>query len=225
MPWSPGSPIVQRSVRDRRIRYMRSLTVVEDQDDLVALYLAPGYPCKRPGGVRGGPRGRMLLTDSGRHEDWVWAKNRVLKLYRPGDAHQTQLFWRADDGAFLGWYIDLLEALRRTPIGFDTRDHILDIWVAPDRSSWEWKDEDELEWCLATGELSPQQVTMIRAEGERAVERLTAADPPIYKEWEDWSPDPSWPVPTIPADWNVIFPNPTNEEGPPCRSTSSSAAS
>ncbi len=205
MRWRPGTPILLRSVRDRRLGMVRSLTVVEDREDLVALYLASGYPCKRPEGVRGGPRRRVLLSETGRHEDWVWARNRVLKLYRPGDAHSIQLFWRAEDNLFSGWYIDLLEPFRRTPIGFDTRDHVLDILVTPDRSSWTWKDEDEFEWRLATGGLSPQQASTIRAEGKRAVERLTATDPAIYTEWEGWSPDPSWPVPEIPADWQIVF--------------------
>ncbi len=209
MQWIPGASIVLRSILPGdgapRVGAVRTLTVVEDREDLVALYIAPGYPCKRRVGVRGGPRGRVMLSDSGRHEDWVWAHNRVLLLYRPGDAHSTQLFWRAEDETFLGWYIDLHEPLRRTPIGFDSRDLVLDIQVAPDRSSWSWKDEDEFEWRLADGLFSPGQASAIRTEGERAVEQLTATDMALYQEWEGWQPDPSWPVPRLPEKWKAIF--------------------
>lgn len=205
MTWGPGNPIVLRSIREGRVGGVRALTIVEDRDDLVALYLAPGYPCKRRAGARGGPRGRVLLADSGQHEDWTWAHSRVLMLHRPGDAHTVQLFRRAADNAFSSWYIDLQAPLRRTPIGFDTRDYILDVVVAPDRSSWSWKDEDELAWHMAAGTPSLPPPEVLRAEGMRAVERLTATMPPLYQEWENWSPDPAWPIPTIPAAWQTIF--------------------
>lgn len=146
MLWEPGSSIVRRSILDRRVGNVRALTIVQDRAELVAMYLAPGYPCKRRTGTRGGPRGRVLLADTGQHEDWRWGHNHVLVLYQPGDAHTVQLFRRAEDGVFISWYIDLQEPLRRTPIGFDTRDYTLDIVVTPDRSSWSWKDEDEFAW-------------------------------------------------------------------------------
>ncbi len=209
MRWDSGACIVLRSILPGdgipQVGAVRAFAVVEDREDLVALYIAPGYPCKRRVGVRGGPRGRVMLSDSGRHEDRVWAHNRVLVLYRPEDAHSTQLFWRASDEAFLGWYIDLHEPLRRTPIGFDSRDQVLDIEVAPDRSSWSWKDEDELEWWVAHGLLAPREASAIRAEGELAVERLMNSDMALYEEWEGWYPDPSWRVPCLPEEWKTIF--------------------
>lgn len=206
MNWRAGDAVVVRSILPSdsgpRVGAVRSFTVVEDREDLLALYIGPGYPCKRRVGVRGGPRGRVMLADTGRHEDRVWASNHVLLLYRPGDAHSTQLFRRAADGAFLGWYIDLSEPLRRTPSGFDTRDHVLDVEVAPDRATWAWKDEDELAWRLENGMLAAEDARAIRVEGERAVARLTGTG--LYREWEDWRPDPSWPVPAIPDGWNVV---------------------
>lgn len=205
MSRNPGDSIVLRSIVDQRVRSLVSLTVVEDQPDIVALYIAPGYPCKRPEGTRGGPRNRVLILDNGRREDFAWAHNRMLMLHRPGDAHSVQLFWDAADSRFLCWYIDLQQPFHRTPIGFDSRDHVLDVVVAPDRSSWKWKDEDELEWHLANGRLSSEQARLIRSEGEHAVERLTVTDPAFYQRWRDWSPDPSWVVPEIPADWKLIF--------------------
>ncbi len=205
MAWEPGDAIVLRSIRERRAGHVRALTIVEDRDDLLGLYLAPGHPCKRRAGARGGPRGRVLLADSGQHEDWAWADNRVLILYRPGEAHTVQLFRRAADNALSGWYIDLHAPLHRTPIGFDTQDYILDAVVTPDRSSWSWKDEDELAWHLAAGTRALPPPEALRAEGARAAEQLTATTAPLYQEWERWSPDPAWPIPTIPADWETIF--------------------
>ena len=78
--------------------------------------------------------------------------------------------------------------------------------MTADRSSWAWKDEDELAWHLEAGiwPLPPEEE--LRAEGMRAVTWLTTSNPPLYREWEDWQPDPSWPVPVIPANWQEIFP-------------------
>jgi hypothetical protein len=203
MFWSPGTVIIRRSVIDGRVGFVRTLRVVTDREDLLALYLAPGYPGKRRKGVRGGPRGRVMLEDSGEHEDWVWRENRVLILYRPGDAHEVQVFRRDRDGSFFGWYIDLCAPLKRFPLGVETRDHVLDVWMTPDRSSWRWKDEDEFAWRQEHGMLSAAEAQRIRAEGERAVARLTA-DPGLYREWVDWQPDPSWGIPAIPAGWDRV---------------------
>jgi hypothetical protein len=190
-------------VIDGRVGYVRAMTVAADRDDLLALYLAPGYPGKRRIGIRGGPRGRVMLEDSGQHEDWVWRQNRVLILYRPGDAHEVQLFRRDSDGEILGWYVDLCAPLRRFSLGVDTRDHVLDVWLTPDRTSWFWKDEDEFAWRQEQGMLSRDDAAAIRAEGERAVARLVG-DPSLYREWMDWRPDPSWSVPAIPVGWDAV---------------------
>ena len=82
-------------------------------------------------------------------------------------------------------------------LGFDTEDHILDIWVERD-GTWRWKDEDELEVALETGFVTPEEAAAIRAEGERVV-----AEWPFPTGWEDWEPDPSWPVPRLPAGWDA----------------------
>jgi predicted RNA-binding protein associated with RNAse of E/G family len=123
-------------------------------------------------------------------------------LYHPGDAHTVSLFWRESDYQFTGYYIDLLEPFRRTPVGFDTRDHVLDIWVQPDRVTWDWKDEDELAWHIETGRMSQQQADAVRTEGTRAVMALLQSD---VDRWRDWTPDPLWPVPVFPPEWRTIF--------------------
>lgn len=38
-------------------------------------------------------------------------------------------------------YVNIEEPWQRTPIGFDSRDHLLDIVVTVDLSTWHWKDE------------------------------------------------------------------------------------
>jgi uncharacterized protein DUF402 len=179
---------------------------VRDEEELLALYLAPGYPCKRRSGVRGGPGGRIMLQPSGEHEDWIWGGNRVLFLYRWGDAHLVQLFWRAVDGIFLDWYIDLHQPLRRTELGFDSRDHALDVVIEPDRVTWRWKDEEEFAWYLEHGRLTEEEAEAIRAEGVRARDRVLTDEDGFYRSWLRWCPSDEWPIPTIPAKWEHVQP-------------------
>jgi hypothetical protein len=128
----------------------------------------------------------------------VWHSYRVLILVRPGDGFAFELLWRADDDTFAAWYVNLQEPLRRTALGFDTDDLVLDIWVEPD-GSWEWKDEDELEVAVALGRFTAAQAAEIRSVGERVV-----AERPWPTGWEEWRPDPSWQLPRLPDGWDVV---------------------
>jgi predicted RNA-binding protein associated with RNAse of E/G family len=67
---------------------------------------------------------------------------------------------------FEGWYINLAAPWRRTGIGFDTLDQILDVGVADDPSSWRWKDEDELAWAVQTGRCTRREAEDIKHHGE-----------------------------------------------------------
>ncbi|HLI51752.1 MAG TPA: DUF402 domain-containing protein [Thermomicrobiaceae bacterium] len=183
------------------------LRVVRDDDDLIALYICPGNRGKMRKGERGGPRGRDMLPGgwAGDHEDVTWHTNRALFLCRPGDAYSVGLFRRDSDGKFLYWYINLQAPLRRTRLGFDTLDHVLDVVVAPDLSSWTWKDEDEFTWYQEVGLLTPEEAIAIRAEGERAIEVMNRRESPYCDGWEHWRPDPNLtPITELPAGWDKV---------------------
>lgn len=90
---------------------------------------------------------------------------------------------------------------RRTPIGFDTQDLVLDVTVAPDLSSWAWKDEDELAWSVEVGKLSAAEAEAIRGAGRRAIAALEARAWPFVPDWSAYRPDPHWPVPALPENW------------------------
>ena len=100
--------------------------------------------------------------------------------------------------------MNLQTPLARTPVGFDTVDHALDVLVALDRSSWTWKDEDELAEAIGLGLFTEGDAASFRYWGERAVEHLVLRLPPFDMDWEDWQPDPTWPVPELPPRWDVV---------------------
>ena len=92
------------------------------------------------------------------------------------------------------------EPFRRTPIGFDTNDHTLDILVAPD-FAWSWKDRDDFEALVASGHFSEEFGDELRASGERAVQAIESRAAPFSDGWETWMPPAEWPVPKLHPRW------------------------
>jgi hypothetical protein len=193
--WNPGDGVLWRSVVNGAVRWAIPHAFVEETAAHVALYVRPGTVGRRP---------RTSLLDdfdqlrTGRweHEDHVWRTHHVLRLTPPDRAHSLNLFW-AEDWDFRGWYVNLQAPLARTRLGFDTRDHALDVTVEPD-GRWAWKDEDHLERLAELRVYSPEAAAAIRAEGSRVV-----AEWPFPTGWEDWRPDASWPTPALPDGWDA----------------------
>lgn len=191
-----------REVWKGRIWTARAATVVEDRGDRTLLYVAPGMRWKCPVNPDGSwqrvPSGRWVLGDR------VWRGKHVLSVAWPEVAHAVLLYWD-EAWRFLGWYVNLQEPLRPTPIGFDYMDHVLDIEVEPD-GSWAWKDERELAASVQHGIFSAEEADRIRAEGDAAVARLRAREEPFDETWLGWRPDPSWRVPELAPGWDRIDP-------------------
>jgi hypothetical protein len=207
--WKPGSQIVYREVWRGRVWTARPVTVVQDAPDLIVLYLCSGARWKFPAPVDGDEEHPhlfhyLLATESWRLIDLTWTWGDTLFLVRPGEAHAVHAMWREPDRAFEGWYINLQEPVRRTRIGFDSMDQDLDIVVSPDLSTWSWKDEEPFRHGIEIGLFTNQQVREIRAEGKRVIERVRAKASPFDDGWEDWVPDPAWPVPELPQAWDQI---------------------
>ena len=198
--FGPGDAVIVREVWRGTIWTVRALTVVRDEPGLTALHQPAGAPWKRPYSLDGRPLRLPLepwtLRDDALPED-------ALRLVVPGEAHSVLLIWR-EQWQLMCWYINLEEPFRRTAKGFDYMDQTLDIVVEPDMSSWRWKDEDEFREAIAKGIYSREQARAIRAEGEQALRRLLAREPPYDERWEDWRPDPSWDRRQIKDGWESV---------------------
>jgi len=138
--------------------------------------------------------GRWTLHES------MWHTHRAVWITPIGAAHSIGHFWDAVSGRFVGWYVNLQDPLRRSTIGFDTWDHVLDVVVDPDMT-WHWKDEDQLRDAVSLGLFNVEQAAAIRAEGERVVASLGKRLP---TGWEEWQPDPAWPALTLPDEWHRV---------------------
>jgi hypothetical protein len=193
----PLDQVVFRFVWPWRVFSAIPATVVESTTARTVLWIAPGTPVRWPPGQR--LTMRELQQGEWTYDEAEWYRSRLM-IHERGAAHSVYVQWgRAGD--LLGWYVNLEEAWRDTRLGFDTTDHLLDIWIDPDRS-WRWKDEDHLAEAVEIGLFTREKADAIRAEGERAIERIESWKPPFSKEWESWRPDSAWPLPQIPAGWD-----------------------
>lgn len=207
--WKTGNQIVYREVWRDKVWTARPVTVVQDTADLVVLYLCSGTYWKIPAPLDGNIDcpdlfNYLLATGNWRLVDTTWRWGDTLLLIHPGEAHAVHVMWRDEDREFVGWYINLQEPLRRTAIGFDFMDQDLDIVVKPDLSEWVWKDEAVFQKAQELGLFSGQEVREIRAEGERVIERIQAKASPFNDGWENWFPDPEWPIPSLPDGWDRV---------------------
>ena len=194
-PQHPGDTVVLRYFKRGRPSGAIPTRAISMSDGPV-LWLAPGtivsWPAIGDRQVEDVPLAERF-TVSWDVIERPWVGDGILIVARPERAHAIWLFW--DRGAFVGWYINLEDSWRTSPIGFDTQDHELDIWVEPD-GSWRWKDELDLEEAVEAGVFSADQAASFRAEGERVI-----AEWPFPTGWEEWCANPSWPVPSAPHDW------------------------
>lgn len=192
-PFEPGEIVALREIWKGRVWKARPCTVVHDLPEQLALYIPKGTKTKIPPGS-GIPRDHWKL------EEGEWTLD-TLRLTTPGEPHSVLLWW--PEGQFAGWYVNLERPLERTPLGFDYLDLELDIRVRLDRS-WEFLDEDEFEEAQRLGVISAEEAAAVRAEADRVIERIQSWQSPFCDGWEQWRPDPAWPVPTLPRAWNVV---------------------
>lgn len=200
MPWLPGEPIVLRERWGDRIFEARPATVVSDEPLQTTLF------------VRTGAWVAVAIDDNGKElrlpiGTWHLEPREVrafsILSFAWPEIPYSVLFLREPDGNPRGWYVNLQTPLVRTPVGFDTVDHALDVLVETDRSSWRWKDEDELAEAVELGLFTPDDAAWFRYWGERGVEHLLLRLPPFDQDWESWLPDPTWPNAELPPGWDA----------------------
>jgi predicted RNA-binding protein associated with RNAse of E/G family len=136
----------------------------------------------------------------GTHELVEWLGLGVLRVHRFGQPWSVWRWLDADRTWSEDFYVNLEDPWRRTPIGFDSGDWILDI-VARDDSSWRYKDEDELAWVESTGAVSAEWAERARAAATAAIADIDARAWPFSADWDEWLPPSGAELPTLPGEW------------------------
>ena len=179
-----------RDVHLGRVWRAQACRIIEESPEVVALWMPPRSPAMLPVDEQGA---RIRIPRDTWKLEPTTASHNALCLARPGRRHSVYPHWQ--EGRFAYWYVNFEQPLRRSPVGFDTFDEKLDLIVRPD-GSYEWKDEDELDRAAELGLLDAGAV---RAEAARVL-----AEWPFPPGGEDWRPDPSWPIPQLPAGWERV---------------------
>jgi hypothetical protein len=196
--FEPGEVVVRREILRDEVWFAFSTICVEDSPDLLALFLPTGTRFGYP---------ETGVFPAGRHP-WQphhdrWSGHGKLMLHRPGEAHSIDVFWSGPDRAFAGWYFNLQDPFRRTPIGIDTLDHELDIYWPAGADRYVWKDVEMFEQRLTEGRY-PGMADAIRAEGDRIAALLDAGHRWWDEGWASWQPDPGWQPPDLPDNWPTL---------------------
>jgi Protein of unknown function (DUF402) len=159
--------------------------IARDDAELTALWLPPGLTYAIGDALFGEWHYTLRVLQRGQ-----------IRLLRRGEPFSVFLFLN-DDESFRGWYVNIEHAQRRTPLGFDYEDDLLDVWK-PVGGDPELLDEDELDEAVDHGLVSHERAAEIRASAARVL-----ADPPWPTGWEEWKPEAGWRLPELPPGWEV----------------------
>jgi hypothetical protein len=172
--------------------------VVEDTDEALVTFIAPGAEL-------GFPAGQWPIA--GGHHPWsnrlVWTGHGALMVQRPGEHHAVWHFWTGPEREFSCWYINLQTDFVRTALGYDTQDLELDILVAPD-GTWALKDREVLDDRVAEGRFTAPLVEWIVRLGEELTTELDAGRRWWDDRWASWEPPDGWTDPSLPAGWQDV---------------------
>jgi Protein of unknown function (DUF402) len=202
--WPRGRVVLHRHFQGPRLGLLKTARVLADDERGLLLWVALGSPMldRRAvdgRGLRAMPFKEWITTDT-KLWDVTWRGPGVLKFLPPGQNHSVWLF-RAGDGRFTGYYVNLEEAGVRWDdgdvAGVDIVDQDLDIWKpAAPREPWRWKDEDEFVERLAfPDDYWVRDGPAVRAEGERVIKLIEAGKFPFDGSLLTELPDPQWAVP------------------------------
>jgi hypothetical protein len=202
--WLSGENATLRGVGSK-VFWAYPTIVVQDTSDLIVLYMPSGVLGKDTD-HRPTPQELLSFPNKINIVDCQWDRTDVLFLIVPGDSFSTYIMWKTGTKILDCWYINLQEPIRRTEIGFDTMDNMLDVVVNPDMTEWRWKDDDEFAEAQKIGFYSSEKAREIWAEGEKAVRLITSERRSLYKKWEKWQANPEWEIPRLSPFWDkVIF--------------------
>ncbi|NNC12391.1 YgaC family protein [Planctomonas sp. JC2975] len=210
--WARGDVVVLRNVKDAdpghhepHVGYAHTARVIAD-GDLVVLYQPPKTLHMERSGERGGPRGRNMVRGGwdGSHSEREWRGDGVVYLHRPSEPWSVWRWVDADGVWSTHFYVNFERPWRRTRLGFDTDDWVLDLIVTGPEHDVTVKDADELEWCVAAGTISAEQAELARRSAEEMTEVAARGGWPFDADWSAWLPDARWSAEPLPTGWADI---------------------
>lgn len=203
----PGATAARRFVTGGRVWTATPTRVVADDGAMLVVAHWPGVTCRVPASYAAASAGgghdlRFRLVDELSSGTWqladhVWTGTTMLTVMQPREWFSVSLLFDGADHDLVCWYVNFEVPFRRTPIGADSNDLMLDLVVSADGTR-RWKDEDEYQHGRRVGAISPEQAREVERARGRATAMLDAASGPLAQGWEAWRRDPRWPAPVLP---------------------------
>ena len=180
------------------------MITVQDTPDLLALYRPAGTTSKRRCSLTGGEvTARERKNGSWSLCDFSLNDLELLRLTIPGENYSILLFWAHPSREFRGWYINLEDPQRRTRLGFDFTDRILDLIIEANLKDWRWDDEDELHEAIELEMISHEKADELYETGGRIRDYIMSGES-VFNSWPHWRPDPEWGIPILPDGWDSL---------------------
>ncbi|WP_316527477.1 DUF402 domain-containing protein [Kitasatospora brasiliensis] len=206
--FTPGGTAVRRDVAYGRVWSAMPYTVLADDGTTLTLAARPGTASLAPASWTAAARAGDDAARLGCIDDlaarrweldhWTWRDTVVLGRFTAGAPFSVHRFL-TPDGRPLRWYVNFERPYRRTAIGIDTLDLILDLVITPDLSTYSWKDEDEYAQARRLGVIDEATHRQLDGARDLALAQLRDRTGPFAPDPETWTLPPEGPLPTLPA--------------------------
>ena len=198
--WTPGDTVCTRFVRnDGSVGGVHPLRVLADDGEQLIGWLPKDTPIiasRLPDGreIREEPLANRFRAGRSQVRTTWWGTSTIRLI---SESRWSSVWWFFDsEQRFLSWYVNLEIPRGRTDRTLDRVDGALDVHVNADRS-WAWKDEDEADAAVDAGRITREELSRLRAEGERVIGLAESGAFPFDGRWCDFRPDPAWPRPEL----------------------------
>lgn len=206
-PFPIGSTAVRRDVLRGKVWTATPNRVLADADGVVVFACWPGVRMLAPTTwthwLRTGDdavrKQAIPNLAAGRWdlEPWTWRDTTLVSEFRSGQHFSVHRYLSGEPAT---WYVNFEMPYRRTAIGIDTFDLLLDLEVEPDLSGHRWKDEDEYAQGRRLGLIDDATHADVTRARDQVLALVEAADGPFARDRSDVVPDPAWRLPELPGD-------------------------
>lgn len=192
-----GSAVALRDVREGSVYFAWPDRVVDVRSDTLLLARRPGATGMVVKGYPTDPKTvRAEITKpSPELVELVWARTVTLGICKEAHGWYTRLFWDAETGVFLGYYIDFVRPIVFNGACIDTLDLALDVVVTPDLR-WSFKDEDDYAMLRERGWITPEDHQAVNANRPRVLREIETGSFPFDGSLAEWR----WPAQLSLAD-------------------------
>ena len=208
VPLSPGRTAIRRDVLGGKVWSATACRVIADNGTDLVLGCWPGAQLLAPmtwihwlrtsdDDVR---KQALPQLAAGRWElgPWTWQRTTLVTRLHAGDHFSVNRYLDPTQDAPPPWYVNFELPYRRTTLGVDTFDLLLDLVIDADLSRHRWKDEDEYAQARRLGIVSDPVHRQIDQARERVIALARTAQGPFAHDWSTWSPPAGWTPPHLP---------------------------